>query len=817
MHATYFEEPSLRHYQPFNLFMYFVRDLAYSNYNHNSHTCTCGAKEEPISLRLHNYNAKGDGCKLELSEISKCIEDRSASTSHVFVEGAPGMGKSALAWEMCHKWASGEILQDWSIVILVNLCNKHVREAKLLSDFLYYPDQAMRENICQDLVTSEGKQVLFIVDGLDKLNEQQLTPTDTDLVYQKLVDKKLLRRATIVILKKPHFNRKHQHTDQHIRVSCLAEKNIDDYITSACSGDGDAQLLAAFKSYISSHPYIHNLMHIPAQCVMITDLYCLHWNNGDREFSPNTLTELYTDLVRTLLLRYLSNHREYSQREWVIEDFTDLPDKVKESFLALAHLAANGIQHKTYVFEVPNNFETLGLEEFKEGVSETFGLMQRVDKVYACKESTESYIFLNLTLQEYLAAYYCSQQDSVERLKIVLSSPYPLERFLSSYVCQLYLYPLEYDHKAVFLFTVGLAKLSWDHQALSKILKTSVNLSSTTIFFSAMHLLYETQSPDLIRSTFSSLNHYTQLTDKYGLLNIPRSFSVSTSLDFFVTGYCILHSNRSWQSGYTNNVALALSKGLNMSANQWSSIGHIAVINMAAEDIPLLHPHTQKIIVLTILIREQSKECADVFTKLPTFCPLLKTLTVDIMHTTCLTPLLEVLPFMSSLERVTFRLKRLSYSIDISEICKQLQTCPTNHKIKIGFDKKKFTMLPLTISPNLKCLHLSWLTLTPDLTQCEISNSLTRLKIKSCKIPDDACAALVHFLQSPKCVLEEILLLYYYYYDTCSINKLVQGIGSNCTLKYCALRRQNDSIVQHLVAGKREQKSILSRKVDSTV
>ena len=71
-------------------------------------------------------------------------------------------------------------------------------------------------------------------------------------------------------------------------------------------------------------------------------LYRLHWNHGDTELSPISLTKLYTDLVTTLLLRYLSTHCEYSQRKWVLKEFTDLQENANESFMSLAELAAKG-------------------------------------------------------------------------------------------------------------------------------------------------------------------------------------------------------------------------------------------------------------------------------------------------------------------------------------------------------------------------------------------------------------------------------------------------------------------------------------------
>ena len=773
MHTTYFEESFLRHFQPFNLFVYFVLDSAeIRHFGCNKRNER--EEEESISLRLHNYKPAKKS-KLKISEIGKCVKAISFSNNTVLIEGAPGVGKSAFAWEICRKWASGELLQDWSIVILINLCNKQVREAKLLSDFLYYPDQALTEKICQDLVMSEGKRVLFIVDGLDQLNQQQLPPSGS--VYQQLADKELLPSATLMILSKVSCKQHHQGTDRHIQVSCFTKENIDDYITSACSGDiNDAELLAALKSYLSSHPYIYNLMHIPAQCVMITDLYRLHWNNGDKGFSPNTLTELYTDLVCTVLLRYLSNHREYGQKKRVLKEFTaDLPEKARESFMVLAQLAAKGIEEINFVFELPKDFETLGL-------------LQKVEQDYSRKECSESYSFLNLTLQEYLAAYYCSQQDSVERLPTILRSENPLACFLLSYCYEFdkYPHPQGYHHRAVLLFTVGLT--SWDVQGIFETFENNPTLS-----LSAMHLLYETQSPDLIRqATFCPILP-ARSTNNLDMLLVPKPH---TPLDLFVTGYCIPHSNRSWlldtttfasdnlfwsQLGEEHMKALsiderkkvllsvihfkALSAGLDMSSDQDCSIGHIKRLIVWGNNIQwlhLLHPHSQKLSELLIQSVLQLEEDGErEYSKFPLFHPLLKKLLVNGVLQKGFLPLLQIIPSMKSLEKLylwfDINVGWSSNKDDISAICKQLQTCPTRHEITAYSSSYDFPSYLLTISPNLEVLQLFRLTLTPHLTQCEVS-SLKILKINSCKIPEDACTALVHFLQSSQCVLEGFLL-----------------------------------------------------------
>ena len=826
MHATYFEELSLRQHQPFNLFLYFLldSDLAEIRF-YGSDRRSEREEEESIALRLHNYKPAKKR-KINVSEIGMCIKAISSTSNTIQIEGVPGVGKTAFAWDLCQKWAIGELPQDWSIVILINLCNEQVREAKLLSDFLYHPDQVIRKMICQDLVTSEGKQVIFIVDGLDQLNEQQMPPDGS--VYQQLADKELLPSATLLILTKAS-SRQRQRTNRHIQLSCFTREGINNYITSACSSDND-ELLTAFKSYLSSNTYIHTLMHIPAQCVMITDLYRLHWNHGDTEYSPSTLTELYTDLVTTLLLRYLSTHCEYSQRKWVLKELKDLPEQANKSLIALAELAAQGIKERKYVFDKPTDFDTLGL-------------MQKVEEVYPGRNNSESYSFLNLTLQEYLAAYYCSQQDPLERLKDVLRLNYPLEQFLDSYChecvyehCRECKYHQDCHHKAVILFMAGLAKLdqSCNVEALLE--------NGPTQSLSAMHLLYETQSLDLIRlATFSANLPPKQSTQ--GLMDVPKPY---IPLDVFVIGYCIPHSNRSWQINTATfasdkhfrfqfgeeymkalpleeqNKALvcvlyfkALAKGLDMSSEQSCNAGHIMKLIVCGNNIQwlhLLHPHTQRVTELFIQSVLQLEEDGEgEYSKFPQFYPLLKNLLVNGILTKGFLPLLQVIPSLNTLEKLYLWFEvNAGWSKnmdDISAIYKQLQKCTVTHEIT-AYAFFNFPSYFLTISPNLEVLQLFNLTLTPQLTKCETS-SLKILKIKSCKTPEDACTALVHFLQSPQCVLEGFLLysLEYDYRDSSSIPfALVEAIASNCNLKWCAIKGVDDSFVQHLVAGLKKSK-----------
>ena len=49
------------------------------------------------------------------------------------MEGAPGVGKSTFAWELCRKWDKLKALKRYSLVVVVRLCDKQVQEARMLA------------------------------------------------------------------------------------------------------------------------------------------------------------------------------------------------------------------------------------------------------------------------------------------------------------------------------------------------------------------------------------------------------------------------------------------------------------------------------------------------------------------------------------------------------------------------------------------------------------------------------------------------------------------------------------------------------------
>lgn len=229
MPLTYFKEPCSEHHWLFNLKL-LTKQHSVVRRASSSET------EEVILLWLHNNvdRIREQKSELDMADIGKCTDRYDTagllqSANIILVEGPSGVGKSTFAQEISQKWAKGELLQEWSLVIILPLQDQYVRNAKILEDLIYYPDSKMRQMICQDLVRSKGRKTLFILDGYDQLSDDE--QQKDCYVFQQLVDRDL-PYAMLMILSRTSHSLKHRIPNlprkihQHIKISLPMKENI---------------------------------------------------------------------------------------------------------------------------------------------------------------------------------------------------------------------------------------------------------------------------------------------------------------------------------------------------------------------------------------------------------------------------------------------------------------------------------------------------------------------------------------------------------------------------------------------------------------
>ena len=508
-------------------------------------------KSQCLLLQLHGDVAaiKKKRRPMEMEDIG-ISEDQSVA-QHILVEGSPGIGKTMFSWELCRQWAEGKMLQDNDIVLMLQLRSKSVREAKSLSDLFHHSNDNIKQEVLEHVTSVDGKGVFLVLEGYDELTDDQRTE---DSILNKLLIGDCLPKASIMVTSRPLASDSlcpefRESVDQHIEMLGFNDEDIKSYVETACHKQ--PQVLADLLSYISSNPFVSSVMYIPLQCAILTALYIEKWKQKKGGlYAPTTLTQLYTDLLLSSLIRYISDHPVYSKCKTAsIRQLTDLPSEVQEQVWKLSQLAAEGLENRQFIFDsIP---------------CDDMGLMQSAEEELVIGSSV-SHCFLHLTLQEYLAALHWSRMGSEDMVRLVSeTSLFPLDTLVRDGITEAAGY-----HWPALYFLSGLTKLtSVPHELLKTSLAAADNelneddakkylekypvlLPFFSVSFGARYnpyffqLLFESQSCDLVNELF---------------LKETSEPTITNPLECFFTAWCVANSSPSshWSLNFENLSILA--------------------------------------------------------------------------------------------------------------------------------------------------------------------------------------------------------------------------------------------------------------------
>ena len=334
------------------------------------------------------------------------ISGETYPVTKLLIEGAPGIGKSTFAWEVCQKWSQHQIFNEYSLVVLLRFRDKRMQEVKSISDLFYHPNPKLQSDIVHDIQLVGGHGLLLILDGFDEAPASKQT---MDSILVRLFTGQELPKAAVILTTRPTASAKLHEVcrgkhSRRLEIVGFCTKEIDEYIQCAFS---DEQSRSDFKEYFSLNPHIHSMMHVPLNSAMVTQVYESCKPTGI--VVPKTVTQLYSSLIRTLLLRHLKDRQEYRDTTTNTKSFKDLPPAMYDQFRKICEIAYTGIisAETELIFQhLTCNFDH-------------FGLMHVNPPLYVDKGASVSYTFLHLTIQEYLAAYHISQQSREEQIAIV--------------------------------------------------------------------------------------------------------------------------------------------------------------------------------------------------------------------------------------------------------------------------------------------------------------------------------------------------------------------------------------------------------------
>ena len=446
--------------------------------------------------------------------------------SIVLIEGAPGIGKSVLAFEICRFWVDKKALHHYSLLLLLRLRDKLVQNNLLtIKDLLkcFLCDQSWKQAAIQDIIDNSGEGLLMILEGYDELPEELLNKSDQ--IFDQIMQN--IPQATIMVTSRPslkcNLKQRFEFT-HHIEVLGFTKNSIAQYIQEFFNSN--MKLQDKFFQYLKRFPKIEGCLYVPIILVIVLDVFQHSFVDG-KVCLLETMTELYDILVQMLIYRHLKDTNNVN-----FKSLKELPQSVKPTFHNLCKLAYDGIcNNQGLVFYRQESFETLGLMQKESQMVPSEG-----GDVFV-------YSFLHLTIQEFLAAYHVHKnQQEVHRL-------FSRCNYVSKFAIMM-------------RFLAGLTKLESVHFPLPNI------LYNCNIF----HQFFEAKN-DALTSTFLS---------RKKSLKIARLSPIPTSLDMYMIGHCIALGQCQWELGFTlrgisNDHLEMFASGLKSTSEVKGHIEHISL------------------------------------------------------------------------------------------------------------------------------------------------------------------------------------------------------------------------------------------------
>ena len=425
---------------------------------------------------LHLGNIEEIVAKKSNIELKNLFHLDEAERKVVLIEGAPGAGKSTLAWHICQKWKSGELFQEFKLVVFVQLRDPAIQSAKSLADLFPAHLKSVAREVVSRMETKGGEGLLFVLDGWDEF--------PPGLLGNELI-KNLIRNpsaiampsSTLLITSRPIAS-----GDLHYYASCRVEtigfKQSEIKLFFKEALNSETNKIKALEICLRNRPVIEASCYLPLNASIVVHLFRV----GD--ILPKTLHGVFLNLIINCIVRHVMREGHEPPR---ISSLDNLPPDMQTQLSHICAMAYHGVMENKVTFSeddlksfnLPPDISTLSLIQGVESFMATYKL--------------RSYNFLHLSVQELLTSYHISKLTPEEQVKI-FKELFGQPRFA-----------------AVFQYYAAFTKLQT--AGIKEIVSKMILKKTKNLLLTLLHCLYEAQDSSLCQFVASELKGELDLSD----------------------------------------------------------------------------------------------------------------------------------------------------------------------------------------------------------------------------------------------------------------------------------------------------------------